>query len=443
MLAIFVLLAIILIPLAIFRYPVIALAIFLTTASLKPFLLKVSFFQKVDYTVLCASLLLLSMAFDFIRSGGRLKNIINAPLCVFLALAFLLLFGMLYTSAPKYGFEKSTRFATFGLITFLAPVVLTHSIKDIRSIMWMLVVIGVIVATGTIVGQQIPVFGFSRTGFLESDVITTGENIAPAAIIAFIFAIMPNTSKRLKTFSIALIPMVVVAMILTGSRGPLVGLVLIWLAAVFICHRETSKTWQLFIVGAIVIILMISFAKLPEQVTGRIARLWSGSYELGTDVSKRTNLFSWALERFPERPVFGHGTGSFAVGYGGQDVRLYPHNIIIESLYEQGLAGGITLILFVWLIFRRWKHASKLVRLYELDIGIFQIVHTAGLLFLFSFIQAMKSGDLDSNRFMFFQAGMVVAAFGLVYRRVEEISSENEPELYGSQQIEEADFQDT
>jgi hypothetical protein len=78
-----------------------------------------------------------------------------------------------------------------------------------------------------------------------------------------------------------------------------------------------------------------------------------------------------------------------------------------------------------------------------LDIGIFQTVHTVGLLFLFSLFQAMKSGDLDGNRSTFFCAGLVVAVFRLVYRRVEEISSESELGIDGSQQLEEADFQET
>jgi len=232
--------------------------------------------------------------------------------------------------------------------------------------------------------------------------------------------------------------MAIVAIIFTGSRGPLVGLGVVCLTAILICRRDTSKTSRLFIVGVIVITLMISFVKLPEQITGRIARLWSGSYELSADVGERTNLFSWALERFPERPVFGHGTGAFAVNWGGQDIRLYPHNILVETLYEQGLVGGIILILFLWLIFKRWRRASKLVNLYGMDMEVYQAVHTAGLLFLFTLLQAMKSGDLDANRATFLCAGLVVTVFRQVYQRVEELSSENESEIDGYPQLEEA-----
>ncbi|MCK4795653.1 MAG: hypothetical protein KAV87_68625, partial [Desulfobacteraceae bacterium] len=109
---------------------------------------------------------------------------------------------------------------------------------------------------------------------------------------------------------------------------------------------------------------------------------------------------------------------------------------------EQGLVGAVIVSLFLWLIFRRWRQASQFVYLYELDIGIFQIVHMAGLLFLFLFTQAMKSGDINDNRFMFFCAGLVVAAFSLVRRTVEEISLENELIAEGEHYSEGFELQD-
>ena len=441
MLALIAIFVVIIVTVAIFRYPVIILAIFLTTALVKAYLLlNVGLFQKVDYTVLCACLLLISMACHFIKTGCRLKNITSAPLGLFLALAGLLLFGILYTSAPVYGFQKGTRVAAFGLILFLAPIVFTHNLKDIRSMIWTLLVVGIIVAVGTIAAPHVTgESGVSRTGFLESDAITTGEIIGIAAIIAFIFALMANTSKRLRIISIVLIPVMILAIIFTGSRGPLLGLGFVWLAAMLICHREMSKSWQALILGVIIVALIISFIKLPEEVTSRITKLVSQSYNygIGEAARTRTDMVLWATAQFSKHPILGHGTGSFAMDYEGQDKRSYPHNIIIESLYEQGLAGGIILILFLWLIFRRWRLASTLVRLYEMDIEIFQAVHIAGLLFLFSTIQAMKSGDLDGNRFLFFSSGLVVAVLDMVRRRAEEISAENQ------EQSEENSFEQT
>ena len=196
--------------------------------------------------------------------------------------------------------------------------------------------------------------------------------------------------------------------------------------ASFMLLQVGTVVWLPFIAGAIVIGLVVSFTKLPEIATARVVTVWKSGYHMKEAAYARTEMFIWTARRIPEHPILGHGTGAFATDRGGQDERAYPHNIILESLYEQGVVGAVIVGLFLWLIFRRWRQASRFVYLYELDIGIFQIVHMAGLLFLFLFTQAMKSGDINDNRFMFFGAGLVIAAFSLVRRSVEEISLENE-----------------
>jgi O-antigen ligase len=132
-------------------------------------------------------------------------------------------------------------------------------------------------------------------------------------------------------------------------------------------------------------------------------------------------LFAWTIERVPERLFLGHGTGAWGFDYSGEDRREAPHNIIMELLYEQGLVGVLLISLFLWVIFVRWRRASKLVYFNGLDMGTFQIVHITGLLFSYTLLQAMGSYDINENRFMFFCAGTVVAAFNCVRHRVEEI----------------------
>ncbi|GAG88691.1 unnamed protein product, partial [marine sediment metagenome] len=239
----------------------------------------------------------------------------------------------------------------------------------------------------------------------------TAVKIGTASIIAFVFAIMTHTSKRLRIASLALIALTIVGIIITASRGPFMGLGFTWLVAILICHKGVSKAWLPFITGAIAIGLVVSFTKLPEIATARVATVWKSGYHMKEAAYARTEMFVWAARRSTERPIIGHGTGAFAIDRGGQDIRAYPHNILLESLYEQGLVGAVIVSLFLWLIFRRWRQASRFVYLYELDIGTFQIVHIVGLLFLFLFTQAMKSGDVNDNRFMFFCAGLVIAVF--------------------------------
>ena len=188
---------------------------------------------------------------------------------------------------------------------------------------------------------------------------------------------------------------------------------------------------------------VVSFTKLPETVTWRIANMFRGGYEFKEAAYARTERFVWTAARSLKRPILGHGTGAFVVDRGGEDVGVdYPHNLILELMYEEGLVGVIVGCLFLWLILRRWRQSSEFVHLYGLGIGAFQLVHITGLLFLYSLIQAMKSGDIDGNRLMFFYAGFVVGVFNVLRRTAEEISSESELTAEDEQDLEGVEFQD-
>jgi hypothetical protein len=448
MLIVLFILAAIVIAIVVFKYPITSLVLFLTTNIVKGFLmLKFSFFRVVDYTVLCAVITLIAMVYSFVRSGGRLKDIISIPLVVYVLLAAVLLLATTYTSAPNYGLQKSSRFATLGLIAFLAPIVFTRSVKNIKQLIWILFFIGIAISVTMVISPYEAVLRpgsqMGKAAFLEATPVATADQIGVTSIIAFIFAIMAHISPTLRIVSLGLIPLLTTVMITTGGRGPFSGLILAFLATIFICRRGISKAWFPIITTAILIAGAVSFSKLPETVTWRIANMFRGGYEFKEAAYARTERFVWTAARSLKRPILGHGTGAFVVDRGGEDVGVdYPHNLILELMYEEGLVGVIVGCLFLWLILRRWRQSSEFVHLYGLGIGAFQLVHITGLLFLYSLIQAMKSGDIDGNRLMFFYAGFVVGVFNVLRRTAEEISSESELTAEDEQDLEGVEFQD-
>jgi O-antigen ligase len=425
MLTVLVAVAIVVLIIATLRYPPLSLALYFTTTFVKATLMyKFAFFRIVDYTVLCAILVLVAMAYSFIKSRGRMRDILSIPVGLYLLLAFILILATTYTSAPNYGFMKSSRFATLGLIAFSAPIFFSRQMKNVNLMIWILLVCGVVLSVGTLVAPHAAVIRGSaetRASFLEASTLATASKIAWSVIIFFVFLIMKNTSFRLRIISLIMIPMMIAGMVVTGSRGPFLGIILTFLIAMIVCGRQASKVWQPVVIGVVAVAFIASFALLSEQLTSRIANMWKGKYEFRQATISRTVLFTWAVDHISERPVLGHGTGAWAVDWGGMDERRYPHNIVLEVLYEEGLIGLFVVLLFLGVIFRRWRQASRLIYQYDLDTTLYRYVHIGGLLFLFSLTQAMKSGDLDDNRFMFFCAGLVVAAFNLVRTLSEEV----------------------
>ncbi len=77
------------------------------------------------------------------------------------------------------------------------------------------------------------------------------------------------------------------------------------------------------------------------------------------NVSIRLSFYAWTVERFPERPLLGHGIGSFSQDRYGEDSRIFAHNIVLDTIYEGGAVGLVLSAAVAWQIFllarRSWQ----------------------------------------------------------------------------------------
>jgi len=177
--------------------------------------------------------------------------------------------------------------------------------------------------------------------------------------------------------------------------------------------------------------------QFPAQEVRRTMRIFSGTYDFKEVLRDRTQLYNMVLKNFGKSPVIGRGTGAYAMDMWGKDEAKYPHNIILELLYENGIIGVLIFIFFMWAIYRRWRDSKRLL-LKEDAWGpeIAGYVNIVGLLVLYTLMQAMKSSDIEGNRFMFFCCGLVLASFKC-------LNNEYEAQLaYEAEGIEPADDAD-
>ena len=102
----------------------------------------------------------------------------------------------------------------------------------------------------------------------------------------------------------------------------------------------------------------------------------------------------------------GNGFGSFSQL---SIYAKYPHNIMLESLYEMGLIGGLAMFVFLLialrvlfnLLYAGWKYGDRFLQVIGLLLGYIIVV-------------AMKSGDLTSiGRLVF----LTILFSGIKYRR--------------------------
>ncbi|MCK5597891.1 MAG: O-antigen ligase family protein, partial [Candidatus Eisenbacteria sp.] len=216
------------------------------------------------------------------------------------------------------------------------------------------------------------------------------------SILVMIWYLTDRPVGKLSFLAIPAIPVMFAYMLATGSKAPIVGVVLA--AAVFAFARGGTKT-RVATIAMLVLVILVLSSVAPmfsehDIIGGRI--LGTGAASLG----RRMESWELALDGFGRGSVlnmiFGYGTGAFSHLSRSADVRDYPHNVLIETLYEGGVVGLALLVVVIVapLVALRRQFAGGAAEQGRAWRGL---VATALALYAFAVANAQMSGDLSSN----------------------------------------------
>jgi len=239
------------------------------------------------------------------------------------------------------------------------------------------------------------------------------------SINILLITLLPILHKRAeKLTAMALVALYSATMLVTNSRGPMLSFVLS-LIILFLYHFRALhfvKIISRILLGIFFALLL--FLLLPEQVTSRYVDLFGG----GSDVVSQTHsaytintrLFAWkaalsAALSSPLHLLFGIGVGGFSSLFYGMDVRLYPHNMVIEVFCELGLVG---LFLLLWHFYAVFAVIVKKLKDLDQQNRILLLSLVMGTVYLL--LAALFSGDLNDNRRIWFFMGTALAASGIL-----------------------------
>jgi hypothetical protein len=208
---------------------------------------------------------------------------------------------------------------------------------------------------------------------------------------ALCFLVFPIKSRWIK---IAGVTVFMLAIIPTGTRGPLLG-GFIGIGIYLWAKYRYTRGFKTKVTGLAVMAffaLLLSLPYIAPQLQGYFSR---GTEQGLFEESGRMALFGKAIDDFVESPLTGVGFGMYArrasSDQGGIARGFYPHNIILEVMAELGMVG-IILFIFVLRPGRYW---------YQIN-NIYQVIFIVYLFF------SMTSGNLVAN------AGVMV--FGALAR---------------------------
>lgn len=229
--------------------------------------------------------------------------------------------------------------------------------------------------------------------------------ISTARLIGYGILAMIVLAVLYRCWLIALLALpLLVPLLLTGSRGPTVALLI---ASVLFAAMRTRGHHRAVRIGGIaaasVVVGSVTFPLLPADLSTRFQVLQGGPLDISS-VSRLT-LFQTAWQSIGRHPQ-GIGWGNFATivppgavtDLHDQAYHLYAHNFVLEVGAEGGVVALAGLAVLAAAVFRAgWANGSEPTM--------------AGLIALLAYavVNAMTSSDINGNILVWVFAGIVLA----------------------------------
>ena len=400
--------------------PAIALMILSLTAIIKGYL--INYFpviEIVDITVIATLIIWLGLVKILLEGNWKLPSEQKSIVYLFLIFGLLLGISYIYTVSPDYGFRKILRFNTFAVTMFISPLLIIKSPADSKRLLsyfyfLLVIIIGIMLLQFVYFlkwGDFAIVLAYwNRISIPGANPIQVSRYLAIGAAMMIALLIRNKPSQSLHYFSILF--MILLSIILSGSRGPLVSIIIGSIVYAILYERKHSSRifgYGILAVGTIIILLIL----LPESLTQRFFDISQGSVIITqqgvqriSTIATRFEFWSMSLQAwFSSITSFfiGLGAGGFSSLFIWRDWHWYPHNLIFEIIAELGMVGLVIGVLF---IIKTYQIINK-----GIQRGSFtdhSALWVAGTVVMF--IAAQFSGDINDNRILWMFIGISIAS---------------------------------
>lgn len=178
--------------------------------------------------------------------------------------------------------------------------------------------------------------------------------VALSAIPFMHYMMTETTKKRHLLAYLALMPGLMYAFILTGSRSGMVA----FAALAFVIFLKSQRKGLLLVVGLVG--AMIALAVMSPDQKDRYLSIISDDTKNATTAGSRNSGVTKDLSNFKRRPVFGHGVGtSLEANANYQGRGVYSHTLYTEILVELGAVGSVLFLAVLWSIIQNSRVARR------------------------------------------------------------------------------------
>jgi len=320
---------------------------------------------------------------------------------------FVLFGGSYFAPDLQSGIKKAILFAVAVVLPYMIVRFFFKTYKQIKVFLFTILVLATGIAVILIFISFSPIYYGGRLQLFEANPIATATLLAVGLIIAVIGLNSNLFSKTIqgKAICIAIIPLCLYGMFLSGVRGPLISVIIGLAFYLLIMYIRQPMIWTRMAV--IVVLLLMTFNVWYPYIASKVPNIRAYSPEAliqGKSVKERLERYQGAIKLFAQRPLLGGGTNSYE-----QRTKLdeYPHNIFLEIVSENGLIGLLVFLGFlgsvVWAGFRYLAICHIRFDPHERAIGL--AVLTVSLILL---VEKQFSYSLTMHKELFAFLGIIV-----------------------------------
>jgi O-antigen ligase len=289
-------------------------------------------------------------------------NPLNAPVLGLVAIGILQL-AFHGTAYPFLTRVMVLKVAAYFLVLFLVAQAFRER-KDMQRLAWFLVAFGFLVSLLAIIQH----FTSSSEIYWLSDLKIEGEPYGPYVnrnhFAGFVeltaptgLALMAFRGVKRDLFALAVLLTIVpiTALVLSASRGGIIGFSLEILVLVLLARSR--KVWQGQRATMAAIVALVALGAVAWVGISRAVERFSATSIHDVTLNRRASMFRGAAHIFRDHPIKGTGLGTmidvfpaYETAYDGKLID-HVHNDYIEGLAETGLLGGICGAVFLWLLY--------------------------------------------------------------------------------------------
>lgn len=362
----------------------------------------------IDLTVL---FMVLSMAYGIknVLIRGLHKTLL-LPVVLMLGFVLITIASLLYVETNPYSITKTLTLVSLTFWSFIGPFLLvdySNPKLSLKRFFGTILFIGITMSIVAI-SSYVTDGATSTVALGTNNYLHLGRVAGLSALILLTCLLFRENLSRIRRYWVLLVSVVtLIALFISGGRMPVIsfGVALLLVLARGINFKEVKTKKEIVIKKKTLAMSYIGIWTLPFIVnliaeSNFFNRFLAFFQENGgRSAGQRVYSFDIALDMIRDSNLMGYGIGSFLNFSGGLEARSYPHNIFLEVLAELGIVGFILLIsILVMALYRYFKY-------YNISSYYSVVILVTAFFF---FLNALVSGDINDNRFLFFALALML-----------------------------------